>query len=101
VDGDPDNPGDYGKKTYTTELTDDFIFLRNERLGEGDYSIYSIYMSYTEYDYEVNAAGTAYGDQASTSYGKYSDVDLFYKTGVSSDWMLGGAIRRTGPSAYT
>ena len=99
--GDAREPGDYGQKNYTTELIDDMLFLKNERLVPGDYSIYSCYLSVTEYDYILNAAGTEYIEAASSDYSNYSPVELLYKTDAVGDWVSGGFIKRTGSSTYT
>lgn len=100
LDGDAGNPDNYGKKTYTTELIDDLLFLKDKQLKPGDYSIASCYITLDEYNYVPNDTTGAYGEKISADYGTYGAVELFYKTAGSSGWVSAGLIRRTGTYAY-
>ena len=99
LDGDPTNIANYGIKTYTTELTDDLLFLKDQRIYGEDYSITSVFLALDEFDY-LSKEGNPYQETLSDNYSKYGAVELFYKTDSAGEWVPGGVIKRSS-SGYT
>ena len=103
-----DDEGNYGVKKYTTEVIEGYradgvtgsISIGNKILNQDDYEISSFYITYDEYDYEIDK-DTGYKLSAVTDYSTYSPVEVYVRTvGDGGDWVLAGEILRTSSSKY-
>ena len=77
-DGLPDNVLDsYGKKSYKTELVDDFVTLEDERLQENDYVFSAVHVVINEFDMTANEDIGGYLFNENTEYGNWEPADLY------------------------
>lgn len=107
VNGDENNPADYGKKKVTTVLEHENFYLGedggsliNQKLVSDDFEIYKANFLINEYQASFDDASQSF----SVTEG-YSNEDTAYiytkKTNVDSQWVLSGTIRLKDENAYT
>lgn len=104
-----DDQGNYGAKKYTAEVIDGYrtdgttgsLAIDDEILNPDDYEITSFYISYNEYDGEIDP-NTGYKASEVTDFSTYKPVEVYVQTvGGSGDWVLVGSILRTSNNDYT
>ena len=87
-DGLPDNVLDsYGKKSYKTELVDDFVTLEDERLQENDYVFSAVHVVINEFDMTANEDIGGYLFNENTEYGNWEPADLYGRKSFDGEWI--------------
>ena len=86
------------KLNYTTELVDDMVFLKDQKLLPGDYSFVSCYLAYNEYIFTKQANGK-YARTKVTDVGgginEYGAVEVWYKSTEGPDeWVKDGKLEK-------
>ena len=86
LDGDGNNIENYGKKSYSVEVTDDFVALENERLTDGEYYISSIKVTDEQYNYKMNEEDGSGGVEEDKNYDEWTPITIEYQQGIHGEW---------------
>lgn len=100
-DGLPDNVLDsYGKKSYKTELVDDFVTLEDERLQENDYVFSAVHVVINEFDMTANEDIGGYLFNENTEYGNWEPADLYGRKSFDGEWIKLGKFICVGNKIF-